>query len=111
VKKTLIKMKIPSQLGHTHLTHGIGILSIQILDDAANLTLEFQLSTFQKVQTGCVDDGKKHAIEARFTNLDACGLDRLGVFGWTMKEAFDCGTLIGRGGGRDLGRFQQEPKE
>ena len=87
----------------THFAHGVRILLIEILDDAADLTLELQLATLYKVEAGSVDDGEQDASESGLADFDARGLDRRGVLRWPVQEALYRRALVH---GRRWGDFR-----
>ena len=48
-----------------------GVLSVDVLEDAVQLALEFELSSGGKIETRSVNDGKQDPVETRLADLDA----------------------------------------
>lgn len=60
-----------------YLTHRIGILCVDILENGIDLPLKLQLPAFQEIETWGINHGEQNAVEARFANFDACRSDLL----------------------------------
>ncbi len=97
--------------GATDLTHGVGVVAVQILHDVRNLPLQFEFATFLEVQSRGVDYGKKDAIETGFMNIYRGGVNARGCLDATAHETVKRRALFSSGSGRDVRGVKKETQE
>ena len=87
------------------------ILSVDVLEDAVHLALEFELSSSGKIETRSVDDGKQDPAKTRLADLDAGRLDRLHALHGTVQEAAKGCLLVDGCSQRNVRCFEQQLKQ
>jgi hypothetical protein len=97
--------------GATDLTHGVGVEAVQILHDARNLPLQFELVTVLEVQSRGVDYGKKDPIETGLMYIYRGGVNARGCLDATAHETVKGRALFSSGSGRDVRGVKQETQE